>query len=146
MSLRVVPCTQRQAKQFVHDHHRHNDPPPGGLFALAALDVDRLCGVVIVGRPVAKGLQDGLTAEITRCCSDGTRNVCSLLYGRARRAAFALGYRRVITYTLPEENGASLRAAGMEPHQTSLGGKGWGNRTTSSKSARRGGIRWESHA
>jgi hypothetical protein len=115
MSLRVVPCTQRQAKAYVRDNHRHNTPPQGGLFALAAMDADRLCGVVIVGRPVARGLDDGVTVEITRCCTDGTRNACSLLYGRARRAAFALGYRRVVTYTLAEENGASLRAAGMTP-------------------------------
>lgn len=146
MSLRVVPCTQRQAKGYVRDHHRHNAAPQGGLFALAAMDGDRICGVVIVGRPVARSLDDGLTVEITRCCSDGTRNVCSLLYGRARRAAFALGYRRVVTYTLPEEGGASLRAAGMTPHQATLGGKSWGNRPTSSASPRRQCTRWESHA
>lgn len=114
MPLRVVPCTQRQAKAYVAEHHRHHKPPQGGLFALAAMDDDRLCGVVIVGRPVARGLDDGLTAEVTRLCTDGTRNACSILYARARRAAGALGYRKVITYTLPEEGGASLRASGWE--------------------------------
>ncbi|WP_343123974.1 XF1762 family protein [Frateuria terrea] len=114
VSLSVVPCTQRQAKAFVAEHHRHHRAPQGGLFALAAMDGERLCGVVIVGRPVARGLDDGRTAEVTRCCTDGTRNACSILYGRARRAARALGYSRVVTYTLPEEGGASLRAAGWQ--------------------------------
>jgi hypothetical protein len=114
MALRVVPCTQRQAKAYVAAHHRHHKPPQGGLFAMAAMAGDALVGVIIVGRPVARRLDDGLTAEITRCCTDGTRNACSILYGRARRAAFALGYRRVITYTLPEEGGASLRAVGFD--------------------------------
>ena len=122
MSLRVVPCTQRQAKAFVAEHHRHHRPPQGGLFALAAMDGDRLCGVAIVGRPVARGLDDGLTAEVTRLCTDGTRNACSALYGRARRAAAALGYRRVVTYTLAEEGGASLRAAGWKPEAETSGG------------------------
>ena len=122
MALRVVPCTQRQAKEFVADHHRHHRPPQGGLFALAAMDGDRLCGVVIVGRPVARGLDDGLTAEVTRCCTDGTRNACSALYGRARRAAAALGYRRVVTYTLQSECGASLRGAGWIPEAATTGG------------------------
>ena len=122
MRLRVVPCTQRQAKAYVAEHHRHHQPPQGGLFALAVMDGDRLCGVAIVGRPVARGLDDGLTAEVTRLCTDGTRNACSALYGRARRAAAALGYRRVVTYTLPSEGGASLRAAGWEPVATTDGG------------------------
>lgn len=122
--LRVVPCTQRQAKAFVAEHHRHHRPPQGGLFALAAMDGDRLCGVVIVGRPVARALDDGLTAEVTRLCTDGTRNACSKLYGRARRAAQALGYRKIITYTLPDEGGASLRAAGWKC-EGAAGGGSW---------------------
>lgn len=114
MALRVVPCTRSQAFAFVAEHHRHHKVPAGALWSLAVLDDDRLCGVAVVGRPVARGLDDGLTAEVTRCCTDGTRNACSILYARARRAAFAMGYRRVVTYTLPEEGGASLRAAGWQ--------------------------------
>jgi hypothetical protein len=68
--------------------------------------------VAIVGRPVARRMDDGETVEINRVCTDGTRNACSLLLGAVRRAARALGYKRVITYTLPSEGGASLRAAG----------------------------------
>lgn len=146
MTLRVVPCTQRQAKGYVRDHHRHNAPPQGGLFALAAMDGDRLCGVAIIGRPVARGLDDGLTVEITRICTDGTRNACSLLYGRARRAAFALGYRRVVTYTRTDEGGASLRAAGMAVC-AQVRAEDWDRpsrrRERAPKQAR---IRWESRA
>lgn len=92
--------------------HRHHTPPIGHLFSIGAFEDDRLCGVVIVGRPVARGRQDGFTAEVTRLCTDGTKDACSFLYGRASKAALALGYRRIGTYTLASEGGASLRAAG----------------------------------
>ena len=120
--LSIAPCTLRQAKGYVAEHHRHHRAPQGGLFALAALAGDRLCGVVIVGRPVARGLDDGRTVEVTRPCTDGTRNACSALYGRARRAAMALGYTKVLTYTLEEECGSSLRAAGWTAVATTRGG------------------------
>lgn len=111
--LTIVPCTIAAARIFVGQHHRHHAAPVGALFALAvAADAD-VVGVAIVGRPVARGLQDGQTAEVTRVCVlDGQRNACSMLYGAAWRAARALGYRRLVTYTLPEESGASLRGAG----------------------------------
>ena len=113
MKLEIVPCLHREAKAFVRKHHRHHRPPRGMIFCVAAALEDRIVGVAICGRPVSRILQDGYTVEILRVCSDGTRNCCSLLYGACRRAAKALGYRRVITYTLPEEGGASLRAAGF---------------------------------
>ena len=84
----------------------------GGLFALAAVKGEQIVGVAIIGRPVARMLQDGYTAEVTRLCTDGTRNACSFLYGAAWRAAKALGYRRLITYILSDEPGTSLTAAG----------------------------------
>jgi hypothetical protein len=110
--LRAVPLTQREAMAFVTEHHRHHRPPRGDVFRIGAASGDRIVGVVIVGRPVARFRQDGFTAEVTRLCTDGTRNACSFLYGAAWRAAKALGYRRLGTYTLPDEGGASLRAAG----------------------------------
>ncbi len=113
MSLSLRAMTLKAAREFVGRVHRHNRPPQGGLFALAAESDGTVRGVVIVGRPVARHLDDGTTAEITRCCTDGTRNACSFLYGAARRAAAALGYRRVLTYTLQSEPGTSLRAAGF---------------------------------
>lgn len=111
-TLHVVPVTLREARAFVAQHHRHHRPPQGGLFAVGAAAGERIVGVAIVGRPVARALQDGWTAEVTRLCTTGERNACSLLYASAWRAARALGWRRLITYTLPEEGGASLRAAG----------------------------------
>lgn len=100
------------AAAFVSEHHRHHTPPVGHLFSLAAYEGDRLCGVAIVGRPVARHRDDGLTAEVTRLCTDGTKDACSFLYGCAARAALALGFRRIGTYTLGSEGGASLRGAG----------------------------------
>jgi hypothetical protein len=123
MRLSIVPCTLTDAGEFVLQHHRHHGPPQGGLFALAVARGDEVVGVAIVGRPVARMLQDGWTAEVTRVCvlSD-QRNACSMLYGAAWRATRALGWRRLVTYTLPEESGASLRGAGWR----CLGGAGGG--------------------
>lgn len=116
MSLRVVPVTVKAAKLYVARWHRHHDPPQGGLWALGAVrdDVADLCGVAIVGRPVARSLQDGFTCEVIRLATDESRNACSFLYGAVRRAAQVLGYRRCITYTLARESGASLRGCGAD--------------------------------
>lgn len=113
--LRVCPMTCKAAARYVAQHHRHNRPPQGGLFAAGAMRGGQLVGVVIVGRPVARLLDDGQTAEVTRLCTDGTANACSLLYGAAARAAKALGYSSILTYTLASEPGVSLRAAGWSP-------------------------------
>ncbi len=112
MTLTLEPISLREASAFVGRVHRHHRPPRGGLFALAACIGGDVRAVAIVGRPVARLNQDGRTCELTRLASDGTRNACSFLYGRAWRAARALGYVRMVTYTLASENGASLRAAG----------------------------------
>jgi hypothetical protein len=82
------------------------------VFQLAANDGEKLVGVLIAGRPVARMLDNGTTIEVTRCCTDGTRNACSALYGAAWRAAKSLGWSKMVTYTLPEEGGASMRATG----------------------------------
>jgi hypothetical protein len=113
MSLELVPITLREANAFVAEHHRHHRPARGCIVVLAVAD-ERVRGVAIVGRPVARNLQDGWTAEVLRVCTDGARNACSMLYGAAWRAVRALGYRRLVTYTLPKEGGASLRAAGWK--------------------------------
>ena len=110
--LTIVPCTLREARAFVGEHHRHHKPPQGGLFAVACSDGTSICGVAIVGNPVARMLADDFTAEVTRVCTTGEQNACSKLYAAAWRAARALGYRRLVTYTLPAESGASLRGAG----------------------------------
>ena len=114
MKLRIVPITQREAFAWVERTHRHHKPPRGSLVQLAVARDDEVVGVAVVGRPVSRMLQDGWTAEVTRVATDGTRNACSMLYSAAWRAVRALGYRRLVTYTLPEEGGASLRGAGFQ--------------------------------
>jgi hypothetical protein len=105
----------RDAAAFVDDYHRHHRAPPGHLFSIAAVRDGEMVGVVIVGRPVARRRDDGLTAEVTRLCvRDGEPNACSFLYGRATKAAFALGFKRIGTYTLKSEPGTSLKAAGWK--------------------------------
>lgn len=104
-----------EANAFVAANHRHHKPVPGAKFALAVSDeAGQVRGVAIVGRPVARMSDNGWTLEVNRCCTDGAKNACSMLYGAAWRAARALGYKRLVTYTLPEEGGASLRAAGWK--------------------------------
>ena len=95
-------------------HHRHSLPTVGGKWAIGAAVDGKLVGVAIAGRPVARKLDDGKTLEVLRVCTDGTRNANSFLYGRVKRIALLLGYSRVITYTLEEESGASLRAVGAQ--------------------------------
>lgn len=112
--LQVSPVTLREAHAYVADKHRHHDPDVGALFAIGAADGQEVVGVIVVGRPKARMLAvDDYTAEVTRCCTNGARNACSLLYAAAWRAARAMGYRKLITYTLPSEGGASLRGAGF---------------------------------
>ena len=114
MALAIVPCDLATANEFVRKLHRHSRPVIGHKFAVGVADeVGTLRGVAIVGRPVARVLDDGRAVEITRVCTDGARNACSMLYGAARRAARAMGHAPIYTYTLPAEGGASLRAAGF---------------------------------
>lgn len=112
--MKLVPISIREANRYVLHHHRHHRPTQGALFALAAEHEGERVGVAIVGRPVGAGLQDGRTVEVTRVCTDGTPNACSFLYARCRRAAAALGYEKVATYTRQDESGASPRGAGFE--------------------------------
>ena len=101
-----------EANAFVATWHRHHGPVVGHIFSLGAAEAGRIVGVAIVGRPVARSRDDGLTAEVTRLCTDGSRHACSFLYGAAARATFALGFKRVGTYILASEDGATLSAAG----------------------------------
>lgn len=129
MSLQIVPISLAEANAFVLEHHRHHAPMPGAKFCIAVCSESdqQVCGVVIVGRPIARLLDDGWVLEVNRCCTDGTRNACSILYAAAWRAARALGYRSLITYTMESEGGASLRGAGWRclGQATSKPGQGW---------------------
>jgi hypothetical protein len=121
--LALLPIGLRDANAFVTRHHRHHRASRGHKFSLACMTVvGGVHGVAICGRPVSKTRDDGITLEIVRCCTDGARNACSFLYGACRRAAVALGYRQVITYTLKSEGGASLRAAGFRVIAETRGG------------------------
>lgn len=112
--LKLKPLTLRQANAYVTERHRHHKATAGHKFSIGAEYDGQLVGVAIVGRPVARRLDNGHTLEVNRVCTDGTPNACSILYGAARRAAKALGFDRIITYTLPSEGGASLRASGWK--------------------------------
>lgn len=121
--LEARPISLRDANDFVARHHRHHKPVHGQKYSVSAWRNDALVGVAIVGRPVARNLDDGLTAEVTRLCTDGSKNVCSFLLSRAARMAGSNGYRTIGTYTLASETGSSLRAAGWQFSHETKGGE-----------------------
>ncbi len=127
--LELTPITFREASAYVAKHHRNHKPPRGTKFCIAVSDDSGIRGVAMVGRPVSRFEDNGWTLEVNRVATDGCRNACSMLYGAAWRAAKAMGYKRLITYTLPEEGGASLRASGWRL----LGEAGGGNWNTKSR-------------
>lgn len=124
-ALDVVPVSFEDACGFVAMWHRHHKPPVGHKFSIGVARDEVLVGVAIVGRPVARAFQDGRTLEVNRTATDGTPNVNSMLYGAAWRAAKALGYRRLVTYTQAGETGASLAAAGYRVVAQRPPRKGW---------------------
>lgn len=109
--LLALPVSLAEANAFVRDLHRHHAPVVGHKFSIGAAAGGKLVGVVIIGRPVSRHRDDGRTLEVSRLCTDGTRNACSFLYGRAAKAAFALGFSRIGTYIRADEDGASVKAA-----------------------------------
>jgi hypothetical protein len=122
-SLRLIPVSLPEANEFVAAHHRHHGRVVGHKFSLGAVENGEVVGVAIVGRPVSRERQDGMTLEVTRLCTmGGHKNVASFLYGASCKAAFALGYRRIGTYILASELGISLRAAGWRCLGTRGGG------------------------
>ena len=115
----ILPCHLDEANLFIRRHHRHHGPVIGHKFSLSVSiptsdDCGLIVGVAVVGRPVSRMLDDGLTLEVYRVATDGTKDACSALYGACRRACFALGYRKLITYILQSEPGTSLKAAGWK--------------------------------
>lgn len=143
--LTIIPCDLAEAIVFVKQHHRHHKPPQGGKFAIAVMDeAETVRGVAIVGRPVARMLDNGWTLEVTRVATDECENACSALYGAAWRATKALGYRKLITYTLNTESGVSLTAAGWKIVGETTGGS-WScqSRPRIDKHPLQGKFRWE---
>jgi hypothetical protein len=111
MRLALQPISFAEASEFVSRHHRHHIPPVGAKFSLGLNDGEKVVGVAIVGRPVARMSDNGWTLEVTRLCTDGTPNACSALYAACWRATRALGYRKLITFILDSEPGTSLLAS-----------------------------------
>jgi hypothetical protein len=123
MKLKIVPSSIREANEFVRLHHRHHGTVQGAKFALAVADEGgAVVGIALVGRPIARLLDDGITLEVTRVATDGSSNACSALYSAARRVARELGYKKIITYTLASEPGTSLKAVGWTMTAQSEGG------------------------
>lgn len=127
MRLTIVPIHFAEACAFIEKHHRK---PLSHKFSLAVADeTGTIRGVATVGRPVSRILDDGWNLEVNRVATDGCKNACSALYGAAWRAARALGYRRLLTYTLPSESGASLRGAGWSIVGETSNPRGWSCQT-----------------
>lgn len=126
----IRPITFRQACDFVSQHHRHHRPTVGCKFSIGLFEGNKLVGVAICGRPVSRKLDDGLTCEINRLCTDGTYNACSMLYGACSRVAKEMGYEKIITYILESENGASLKASNFVCEGVAGGLKWTGSRDT----------------
>lgn len=122
--MHLKPITLRGANAYIAEHHRHHKPARGCISCVSVVEGGTLCGVAVIGRPVARMLDDGYTAEVTRCCTNGEGNAPSKLYRAAWRAVKALGYRRLVTYTLGSEEGASLRGAGFV-NEGKAGGGSW---------------------
>ena len=122
MEIKAVPLKQKQANAFVEAFHRHHGKVAGDIFRIGAAVDGKLVGVVMVGRPVSRRLDNGKTVEVLRLCTDGTKNICSFLYSRAARIAKELGYEKIITYILDTETGSSLKASGWTKEADSKGG------------------------
>lgn len=147
----IGPVTFRAACDFVARLHRHNKPPRGHKFSIGLYRDGLLVGVAMAGRPIARAFDNGVTLEVNRTCTDGTKNANSMLYGAVRRAGRAMGYKRVITYTQADESGASLHASGFVKVKELPARKGWAESSVKLKATRdevgNGGvdrILWES--
>jgi hypothetical protein len=121
-SMTLHPITFKDACDFISIHHRHHKPPQGWKFGTSIRVGDKVVGVVMVGRPVSRVLDNGAILEVIRLCTDGTPHAASMLYAAAWRATKALGYRKLITYVLDSEPGTSVKAAGWRRVRRTEGG------------------------
>lgn len=123
--LHIVPIKQKEAFAYITKHHRHHKKPVGSVFQIACAVDGIIVGVVTVGRPVSKELDNGYTLEVNRLCTDGTPNACSILYSAAWRATKALGWTKLITYILDSESGVSLYASNWRLIGEAGSSRGW---------------------
>lgn len=121
--MQVVPLTLKQVNTYIEQNHRHHKRVQGHRFSFGAIVNNGIVGVIVVGRPVARGCDAYLTAEITRLCTDGTKNLCSFLYAKAARICKELGFKKIQTYILETEPGTSLLAAGWKEETITNGGQ-----------------------
>jgi hypothetical protein len=122
--MEIRPITFREASDFINRNHRHHKATVGCKFCIGLYNGEKLIGSAVCGRPVSRYLDNGLTCEINRVCTDGTKNACSMLYGACCRIAKEMGYKKIITHTLESENGASLKASNFE-YEGIAGGTHW---------------------
>lgn len=124
--LKAVPLELKEANAFVDKLHRHHKPVIRDKIRVGAVnDKGDLVGVIQLGRPLSRYLDDGKTIEVVRLCTDGTKNACSFLYSRAARIAREIGYEKIITYILQSESGSSLTASGWKLEEDNIGGGSW---------------------
>lgn len=123
--MEAVPMELKEAQAYINEHHRHHQSSHRDKFRIGCYDNGEIKGVIQVGRPVSRCLDDGKTLEVLRLCTTGDKNVCSFLYSRAARIAKEMGYSKIITYILETENGTSLKASGWECECDNAGGKDW---------------------
>ena len=128
MGLKVVPMELKHANEFIAEHHRHHKPVQGHRFSIGCVKDGHLVGVACIGRPVSRAIDQSKVLEVTRLCTDGTRNACSFLYASACRIGKAMGYEKVQTYILDTEDGASLKASGWFFDGTTRGNRRWNDR------------------
>ena len=126
--MEIRPITFRAASEFINAHHRHHKATVGCKFCIGLYDGERLVGCAVCGRPVSRYYDTGLVCEINRLCTDGTYNACSMLYGACARVAKEMGYKKIITYILESENGASLKASNFTCEGVAGGTKWTGER------------------
>ena len=123
--LKLQPITQKAAKVYINEIHRHHKAPVGSIFQIACIDTENpadILGVIMVGRPVCRHHNGKGMCEVNRLATTGAKNVCSFLYAAAARVAKNLGYSQIITYILETEHGSSLKASGWKHDYTSAGG------------------------
>ena len=110
--LKVIPLSLKEANEFITKHHRHNKKCVGHKFSIGAEYQGKIVGVAIVGRPVARRLDNRFTLEINRNCvlDDAPKGTCSFLYAKAIKIWQSMGGKKIITYTLTTESGSSLKA------------------------------------
>lgn len=121
----AVPIELKDAQNYINKFHRHHQAAHRDKFRIAAMEDGEIIGVVQVGRPVSRVLDDGKTLEVLRLCTNGKKDVCSFLYSRAARIAKEMGYTKIITYILESETGTSLKASGWKLEADGVGGSDW---------------------